>query len=256
MTGYTKSQQIMLEDGCPEFLIRTPEREAALRENWVKNPPKPMPIFSSTVPRAVEPAEPPSAETVQKKLIESNKFKVRIGRAAQKKTYVPGAIWDTRKSTWIHPALERQKKVEDIMAKMSGQKTVAELTAEYNEWAAANGKKPVKKFKDRATALSRIAKTKGEKVGAPPKDASSINGADVVNMFKFKEGHPRRQLVVLLLENLGRQLTRKQLGSLEKYVPAVIWRIDQSKLPYSLSVVKDAKEGKTYGLYEREILAK
>ena len=31
-TVYTKSQQLLLDDGCPEFLIITPEREAARKK--------------------------------------------------------------------------------------------------------------------------------------------------------------------------------------------------------------------------------
>lgn len=243
----------------PEFLRRRPEdREAALRKEWESPSPRPTPIFSATVPEPKRPEPEPDpvldAARAQKKLIETNRFKRRIAVASQRKERVPGSIWCTRTSRWIHPATELLRKEEDIMAQLKGEKTVAQMTAEYNELATARGLKPVKKFRDLATAKERLAKI--SKSAAPaPQDGGSSTDDDVVKQFKFKPGSPRHELLKKLLTNLGQPLKAKELGNLVSVIPGILWRIDVSKLPYALVIAKTT-EGKTYGLHKREVQSK
>lgn len=240
----------------PDFLRRKPgDREATLIQEWRRPEPRPTPIFSDVVPQP-KPEEPPDPIIEEarriKKQVETSRFKKRIALANQRAERVPGSIWCTRTSRWVHPATELQKKAEDIMAQLKGEKTVAQLTAEYNALAQARGLKPVKKFRDLATAKERVAKLNGASVETPQPGGSSTDD-DVVKQFQFRKGSPREELVKLLLANLGQQLTAKQLGNLVSVMPGILWRIDVSNLPYKVTIVKDVKEGKTYGLHKREV---
>lgn len=241
----------------PDFLRRKPgDREATLAQEWRRPDPRPTPIFSDVVPRPkIEEPDPVIDEArAQKKLIATNRFKARVAVANQRKERVPGSIWCTKTSRWIHPPTELLRKQEDLMAQLKGEKTVAQLTAEYNELAQARGLKPVKKFRDLPTAKERLARLQngGAAVAAPQPGGSSTDD-DVVKQFQFRKGSPREELVKLLLANLGQQLTAKQLGNLVSVMPGILWRIDVSNLPYKVTIVKDVKEGKTYGLHKREV---
>ncbi len=102
-TVYTKSQQLLLDDGCPEFLIITPEREAARK--------KARESTQTTVQQTRRTDYLAEARRLQKEKNQRNyqlkkekeqeaeiKRKLRVQQTPVDRT---GMLWDTRKTKWV-----------------------------------------------------------------------------------------------------------------------------------------------------------
>lgn len=256
----SRHHQMMVDDGLPKSLVLTPEER---RESWERSPPRPMPKFAE--PRRERGKE--DAKAVEKFAREEKeradiKFRNRMARAKERSKYAPGAIWDTRTCRWIHPNLPiKQEKRE--MPNKDGEKTVPEMTAEYNalimtEAGQKMGLTPIKQFKDRASAVSRLTKVRealkkdmAMKDKVPKKRLPFTHAhGDVVEQFDFKPASEREKLLHLLLDNFEGMVSKSSLGKLAVNAAGIIWRIDNKKLPYELR--EKVEDGvKFYGLYRK-----
>lgn len=137
--------------------------------------------------------------------------------------------------------------------------TGPELVEAYNK---ISGKDPIKKFKDRATALKRLAEAetaKATKTAAPANTKAKVtttpkNGVvqtGILGEFKFRPNSPREKLLLALKESMGKQVPVEQLASKvfgNKSTDSVAkvfstwsgipWRIDMFKLPYEATKTK------------------
>jgi len=244
------------KEGIPSFLQvqnRRPMTEEDLMRYYEKYGPRP------TTPWGTRPAatavDLKAAEEIkaEKKRIAELKFKARIAKANDKERneWFPGAVWDQSTCKWIN-------REENNMRK-SGEKTVAELTKEFNAIAASKGKKPVKLFRDRKTALKRLEEINGS---TPPKTMSKKeDGSErktIIEMFSFRKGSEREVLLDKLIDHLDEMVSKKSLGDCAVSISGIEWRIKGSpgkdgvvttkKLPFEIRTSKDEK-GKYYGLY-------
>jgi hypothetical protein len=141
-------------------------------------------------------------------------------------------------------------------------KTVAQLTAEYNAVAASKGKATVVKFRDLATAKRRLEEIRaGAKAVPSPasekapeklevkEKSSSTERENIIQQFSFRKGSDRERLLGLLIDRLGSQVPRTVLGKLAGSISGIEWRIDDQKIPFEVKTVKG--EEVSYGLYRK-----
>lgn len=172
---------------------------------------------------------------------------------------------NTRGSTQLQP----KSKESEVMSKkdyadMSG----PELVEVYNK---ISGKPPIKKFKDRATALKRLAELQTAAAKSPPSPAASATSANSAEKisdnklaaeFGARPGTNRERLLKALDENYKKQVPILDLlkavygsknlentGALGMVIKGAEGTIKKHKLPYQLKREKnDAKEA-TIGLH-------
>jgi hypothetical protein len=276
----TPRQQMMIDDGLPPSLILSQEQRKAA---WDANPPRPMPKFAE-VKRG-----PSEIDLASLRQIEENekrnariKFENRIARAKERESFVPGSRWDTKTCRYIHPNLTPTKEERNIMPNAKGEKTVPEMTVEYN--AICNspagkslGLKQIVKFRDSASAQARLkqvwakihamAETSETKAPKAPKEKvkkerlpfTHAHGA-IVEEFDFRCGSNREKLLHLLLDSFEGMVPKKSLGEFAGNVSGITWVINGkpgangkatvSQLQYELRETKE--DGvKSYGLYRK-----
>jgi len=217
-------------------------------------------------------ADPATIRRLQEERKEQDKIKTKSREVLKEQgIWIPGSLWDTRNCKWIHPSINEERQMPN---KMTGEKTVAELTAEYNAIAKSEagvklGLKEVVKFKDLKTAKARLAKVNKDLGNETPKETKvkepkepkepkkrlpfTHRHGDVVEQFDFRAASERERLLHVLLDHFEKMVTKASLGKLAVNVPGITWRIDNKKLPYELRETKN--EGViSYGLF-RKVLA-
>lgn len=194
-------------------------------------------------------------------------FKSRMAKAhhiaSHEGRFIPGARWDMKLCAWIHTGLQKEGKMEE--------KTVAQLTAEYNELAKAKGLKPVIKFKTRGLALERIEKLKNGGEAAPREIPAATTSQEAPSTTKthgtwtrdgileaFKVRNFRRDLLVKLIASLGQMTSIEKLGgkSVKAHANGLKWRLtngpDKKNPNLPFEIREEKKDGTTHlGLYAK-----
>jgi len=267
---YKKS---MIEEGFPSNLFMSDEERKAA---WRDKPPRPMPAFGDIKAKAL--ADPTAlamlAEAEQKR---KSKAKTRIQKMLERKVDRTGQRWDARRNKWV---LETEKPVIVITTNTRGatkmkdyaEMSLTELAEAYNK---ISGKDPIKKFKDKATGLKRMAEAQSAKAAA----AAAKPASDVVRKpkkekvgsenklaaeFNARVGTNREKVIIALDENFKKQVpintllkavygsqNQENIGALKMVISGVPIMIDKYKLPYELK--KEKVDGtETYGLYPKK----
>lgn len=283
MIKLTRSQEIMVEAGYPASLFMTLEER---KKAWDDNPPKPMPRFNETSNKmSEEDTLKLMAELeVQKKAKTGN----RIHKMLDKKVDRTGQRWDARRGRWINenemvkPMISittNTRGSTKMAAKDFADMTPAELVAAYNK---ISGKDPIKKFRDKATGLARMAeltsKKNAEKATTTVKTVAAATAGKVAKAkaepkegstnkraaeFGARVGSFREKLVIFLDENYRKMVSELDLikavygsknkeksGSLTMVLKGAQIMIDKNNLPYALK--KEKVEGEiSHGLYPK-----
>lgn len=156
----------------------------------------------------------------------------------------------------------------DMTLKTVNQMSGPELAERYNAIARELGLEPVKKFRDRATALRRLAAIQNG-IGVVPKPETKprlapADVADLVKAFAFRSGSSREKVITSLAESLGRQVAEEALvraagsrAELDNALRGIAWRCSdhptnkRDRMRYRLA--KEKTDGKTtYGLHPQE----
>lgn len=160
------------------------------------------------------------------------------------------------------------------MAKDYAEMSLAELAAAYNK---KSGLPPIKKFKDKATGLKRMA----ELMSKPPKMAAAESKlSDVVRKpakvvkegsankraaeFGARVGSFREKLIIALDEHFKKQVSTPDLlkavygskntengGALTMVLKGAQTMIEKNKLPYTLKKEKNEAKELSFGLYSK-----
>lgn len=156
--------------------------------------------------------------------------------------------------------------------------TAGELVEAYN---AKSGKDPIKKFRDRATALARLAALDNEKSQAkaatakPEKNGKgeseqesgggNISENKLAAEFKARIGSFREKLLIALDNSFGKQVPVAELlkevygsknvdnvGALGMVIKGAMATIKKNKLPYELKKEKNEAKEVSYGMHNAE----
>ncbi len=103
MTKYTKGQQLLLEDGCPEFLIITPEREVSRKK-----------AREAAMPAAQQVVRTDYLAEARRLQREKNQRNYQLKKEKEQETEIrrklrvqqipvdrTGMLWDTRRCRWV-----------------------------------------------------------------------------------------------------------------------------------------------------------
>lgn len=280
----TKAQELMKEDGLPEALFKSQEERA---KDWTDNPPKPMPAFNSLPKNATD------QETLKllAELEEQKKAKTgnRIKKMLDKKIDRTGQRWDQRTSKWVNENEPRKPMISittntrgstKMTTKDYAEMNLAEMATAYNK---ISGKEPIKKFKDKATGLKRLAELTSKKnaeatvkkvavatagklsdvVRKPQKAAKEGSENKRAAEFGARVGSFREKLIIALDESFKKQVKLEDLlkavygsknnenaGALTMVLKGAQTTIDKNNLPYTLK--KEKVEGEiSYGLHSK-----
>lgn len=273
MSDYFEMKKNLIDDprkaGIPPFLQvqnrkePTPEQQRKIDEMLAKAK---LPTPSLTIRMASEEDKKIAEEILaEKKRIADLKFKVRIAKAQDvaRVKPIPGSTWDQKTCKWVHPSIKPEK--DKDMTQLED-KTIPQLTAEYNAIAKAKGKKTVLKFKDKKTALRRLEEINGASATSEESQSKKEDGnlrKQIIDQFGFRANSTREVLLNKLIDHLGQQVTKEKLGEYASSISGIEWKISGSpredgtvtkqKLPFEL---KTSKENGviSYGLYQKGVL--
>lgn len=276
----TKSQKIMEQDGLPAACFKTVEERKKI---WEENPPKPLPAFNIPATATDQEALKLLSEIeFQKK----TKTKNRIHKMLDKKEDKTGKRWDPRTSRFVdETALLAQKRELAMisittntrgstkMAKDYAEMSLTELAEAYNK---ISGKEPIKKFKDKATGLKRMAELQtakaAAKAAAPKSDtvrkpkAAPKEGSENKRAAEFgcRVGSFREKLIIALDEHFEKMVSTDDLlkavygsknnentGALTMVLKGAQAMIEKNKLPYILKKEKDDAGKISHGLFPK-----
>jgi hypothetical protein len=155
--------------------------------------------------------------------------------------------------------------------------SLAELATAYNK---ISGKEPIKKFKDKATGLKRMAELQSAKTVKTVAAATASKLSEVVRKpkaapkegsankraaeFGCRVGTAREKLVIALDANYKKMVPAldlvktvygskniEKIGSLDMVVKGAQKMIDKNKLPYILKKEKNEAKEVSHGLFSK-----
>lgn len=276
----TKNQKTMIQEGLPPSCIISQDER---KKSWDESPPKPMPAFNSSTTKSQD------QETLKLLAeIEANKkvkAKNKIHKMLDKKEDRTGQRWDPRTSRWIDEAARMEKAMITITTNTRGstkmptkdyaEMSLVELAEAYNK---VSGKEPIKKFKDKATGLKRMAEIQTAKAAA--KQVAAANKSDVVRKpkkepkegsenkraaeFGCRVGSFREKLIIALDENYRKMIPELDLlkavygskNTENSGALGMVWKgaqtmIEKNKLPYELKKEKNDAKEVSFGLFPK-----
>lgn len=282
---FSEAQQQMIDAGYPPSLFMTLEDR---KKVWDENPPKPLPAFNKLPDNATD----QDTLKVLAEFEEAKKTKTsnRIAKMLDKKVDRTGQRWDGRKGKWVTDNI--QAKVEQAMISITtntrgstkmatkdfADMNLAEMAEAYNK---ISGKDPIKKFKDKATGLKRLAEASSKKAAekaTAPKAAAT--GSDTVRKpkaepkegsankraaeFGCRVGSFREKLIIALDESYKKLIPELDLlkavygskntenaGALTMVVKGANIMIEKNNLPYILKKEKNEAKEISYGLFPK-----
>jgi hypothetical protein len=267
-----------LKDGLPSSCIMTQQER---QQVWDANPPKPMPSFNKVVQTDQQTLKLLAELEEAKK----TKTKNRIHKMLDKKEDRTGQRWNTRTSKWekdqpmISITTNTRGATKMVAPKDYADMNLAELAAAYNK---ISGKPPIKKFKDKATGLKRMAELKSKP--SPVKTEAAVNGvsklSEVVRKpkkepkessanklaaeFGARVNTNRERLIIALDEHYRKMVSELDLlkavygskntensGALGMVFKGMKTMIEKNKLPYVLKEEKNEAKEKSFGLFPK-----
>lgn len=269
----------MVEDGFPPSLFKTQEERKAI---WEANPPRPLPLSFGNVKREKDPAVAELVADLENK--KSIKTKNRMHKMLSKKEDRTGQRWDSRRSRWVNENELLRKPMIVITTNTRGstkmttkdyaEMSLVELANAYNK---ISGKEPIKKFKDKATGLKRMAELQSAKAAAKavapklsevvrrPKPAPKEGSANKrAAEFSARVGSFREKLLIALDESFKKMIPELELlkavygskntenaGALTMVIKGAQTTIEKNKLPYALKKEKNEAKEISYGLFPK-----
>ena len=146
---------------------------------------------------------------------------------------------------------------------MSKEKSLSELTNEYNALAQKAGKKTVKKLRDVKSAAKKIAALRGS--SSSSKSVTPDARSAISKEFDCRSGTNREKLVEALASSKGKQVPRSDLlksvygnqkeeniGPLGMVLKGMAVMIKEGRLPYKIERTKDAETKEvSFGLHAK-----
>lgn len=252
-------------DAIPAFLRISPVQR---KKAWEKNPPRPMAVFTELVKERSK-DEVAEREKIIKEIEEQKerKQRARFSKLKERQQRLPGMIWNTNISRWVHP-----KQMREIM-ESNGNLSTTQLAEQFNELAKKTGDKPVKRFPDRKTAERRLSalkakagQTNGVKLKRIPKvkAAKEDNRSKISKEFGARVGTNREKLIQYLHDNFKKQVAitdvvKAVYGKADPALRAAVMMvaggipvmIKKQKLSYDFKKDKNEEKELTIGLYPK-----
>lgn len=279
----TKAQELMVQDGLPTTLFKTPEERKKI---WEDNPPKSLPSFASLPKDATD--QQTLKLLAEMEEAKKTKGKNRIHKMLEKKIDRTGQRWDTRTSKWVSDELPKKEQPmisittntrgsTKMTTKDYAEMSLAELATAYNK---VSGKEPIKKFKDKATGLKRMAELQSAKTVKTVAAATASKLSDVVRKpkaapkegsankraaeFGARVGSFREKLLIALDEHFKKMVSELDLlkavygskntenaGALTMVIKGAQIMIEKNKLPYILKKEKNEAKETSHGLFPK-----